>query len=54
MIDHTYDAEVNAYYFSADGKGDVCRTSTLPSGCIVNIDWDHYGNVIGVEVLAPT
>lgn len=54
LMDHTFDEEVNAYYFSADGsKGDVCRTSTIP-GCTVNIDWGHYGNVIGIEVIAPT
>lgn len=50
MLDHTYEPEIEAWYFSADGKGDVCRTQDL-GGAHVLIDWDHYGNVIGVEVL---
>ncbi len=52
MLDHTHDPEANAWYFG--GSGEVCRTQQLESGSIVSIDWDHYGNVVGVEVLAST
>lgn len=52
MIEHSFDPEVNAWYF--DGGGEVCRTQQLPAGSIVNIDWGHYGNVVGIEVLEPT
>jgi len=50
MLEHTHDETVGAWYFSEAGKGDVCRTEDL-GGAHVLIDWDHYGNVIGVEVM---
>jgi len=50
MLDHTYEPEIEAWYFSADGKGDVYRTQDLGAAHVL-IDRDCYGNVIGVEVL---
>lgn len=47
--DYTHDAEADAYYFNVN-DGEVCRTQELGTRTVM-IDWDHYGNIIGIEVL---
>ena len=54
MLIHEHDETVDAHYFGdADENGftaDVCRTVELGSRT-VNVDYDHFGNVVGVEIL---
>jgi uncharacterized protein YuzE len=54
MLRFEHDAEADAYYVQdTDEHGftaDVCRTEELGSRT-VNVDFDRWGNVIGVEIL---
>lgn len=54
MFIHKHDEMVDAHYVGdADEHGftaDVCRTVELGART-VNLDYDHWGNVIGVEIL---
>lgn len=54
MFRFEHDAEVDAIYVQDTDEhgfiGDVCRTEQLGVRT-VNVDYDHWGNVIGVEIL---
>jgi len=48
-IDYTYDPESQSWYFG-DSQVEVCRTEPVKDA-VVNIDWSHYGTVVGIEIL---
>ena len=50
-MDSVYSPIDRAWYFGSEG--DICKSQTI-DGATVNIDFDHYGNVLGVEVLEPS
>jgi uncharacterized protein YuzE len=54
MLDHNYDADVDAHYFGIkDDNGFaplVWRTEELGRRT-VHVDYDDRGNIVGIEVL---
>jgi len=47
---YTFDEEIGAWYFGGKSQAQACATEDLGS-CQVRIDWDHFGNIVGVEVM---
>lgn len=44
-----YDEEANAFYINMDPLSMVAWTKTVPA--LVNVDYDQYGQMMGVEII---
>lgn len=54
MIEHSHDSEAKAHYFGLNdehGFGPLVSRTQEIGVHTVNVDYDEYGNVVGIELL---